>query len=122
MGFVRDNGDYEGRLLGDTIDVRLRSMKTLEAVEFGADSGSNMSGGVDFKYEYSKNKEYRIGSWVRANYEGVIYPGITAPDLRLKFKVEDYRDGIQLDNIVMRWKLSDKRSIRGLYNANKARE
>jgi hypothetical protein len=119
-GFTSDLGDYEGRMTGDTIDMRLRGMKTVETIEFGVDGGSDLYGAVDFKYEYTKNSIYRSSSWKPLGHNGVVYPGITASDIRVKFKATDYRDGIKLDYANVKWKLTDKRSVRGLYNANKA--
>jgi hypothetical protein len=119
-GFVKDNEDYEARFTGDTIDNRLRGMKTLETLEFGLDCGSDAYGGIDFKYKYDYNKLFRSGVLKPLSPNGVVYPGITASDFRVKFKADDYRDGIKIDYVNCKWKLSDKRSVRGLYNANKA--
>jgi hypothetical protein len=119
-GFIKDIDDYEARFTGDTIDIRLRGMKTIETLEFGLDCGSDAYGGVDFKYEYDTDTIYRSGSLRPLGPNGVVYPGVTASDFRIKFKADDYRDGIKIDYINCKWKLPDKRSVRGMYNANKA--
>ena len=119
-GFTLDTGDYEGRMTGDTIDMRLRGMKTVETIEYGMDCGSDAYGTIDFKYDYVHNPIYRNGSWKPISQNGVVYPGITASDFRVRFKTSDYRDGVKLDYTNVKWKLSDKRSVRGMYNANKA--
>jgi len=119
-GFTIDQADYEGRMVSDTIDNRLRGMKTVETLEFGLDSGSNAYGGVDFKYAYPTNSSYRTSTLKPLGHEGIVYPGVTASDFRVRLKVSDYRDGVKLDYVNVKWKLPDKRSVRGLYNANKA--
>jgi hypothetical protein len=119
-GFITDLADYEGRMVSDTIDFRLRGMKTIETLEFGLDSGSDVYAGVNFKYDYVKNNIYRSGTLKPVSYEGVVYPGVTASDFRIKLKLTDYRDGLKLDYVNVKWKFPDKRSVRGLYNANKA--
>lgn len=119
-GFITDMADYEARMVSDTLDNRLRAMKTVEGIEFGADGGSNLYGGVNFKYTYDKSNIFRSGAFKPLGPEGVVYPGVTASDYRIKFKATDYRDGVKLDYCNLKWKLSDKRSVRGLYNANKA--
>jgi hypothetical protein len=95
-------------------------MKTVETLEFGLDSGSDAYGALDFNYDYNYNSIFRSSSWKRLGKNGVVYPGITASDFRIKFKSDDYRDGVKLDYTNCKWKLSDKRSVRGMYNANKA--
>ena len=119
-GFTKDLGDYEARMTGDTVDMRLRGMKTLETIEYGLDSGSDAYGALDFSYNYDYNSLYRSSSWKPISKNGTVYPGITAPDFRVKFKSNDYRDGIKLDYTNCKWKMSDKRSVRGMTNANKA--
>lgn len=119
-GFIRDTGDVEARMLGESTDIRLRGMKTVETLEFGLDCGSDAYGSVDFKYEYDKKDLYRTGTLKPLSHNGVCYPGVTASDFRVKFKADDYRDGVKLDYINVKWKLPDKRSVRGMYNANKA--
>ena len=119
-GFTTDLGDYEARMVGDTVDLRLRGMKTVETLEFGLDCGSDAYGAIDFNYDYNYNSIFRSSVWKPLGKNGVVYPGITASDFRIKFKADDYRDGVKLDYTNCKWKLSDKRSVRGMYNANKA--
>jgi hypothetical protein len=116
-GFVKDHEDYEGRLTVSEKDFKLRGMKTIDALEYGVDNSSpnSLFAGVDFKYDY--DEDYRSSNWIRLSPQGVASPIITANDLRVKFKVEDYRVGnLKLDYINVRYKVVDKRAIRGLYN------
>jgi len=75
-----------------------------------------LEAGADFKYDY--NEAYRESTWKRLNNQGLVFPIITASDFRVKIKATDYRvDGLYIDSAKARYKLVDKRGIRGLYNA-----
>jgi hypothetical protein len=120
-GFFKDLGDYEGRFQIADIDFKQRGLKTVEHVELGVDyspvGSERLSVGVDTKYSHSE--EVREGNWVRMNKEGVGYLGKTAVDFRVKVKVGDYRDGDpKFDSLKVRFKMVDKRSIRGMYDAD----
>jgi hypothetical protein len=74
-------------------------------------------GAVDFKYDYEETR--RNSDWIRLNPQAVITPVISANDFRIKFKAIDYRaTGLQLDYMNVRYKLVDKRGVRGLHGAN----
>jgi hypothetical protein len=116
-GFVKDHEDYEARIVTDDEDFKLRGHKTIDTIEYQVRdlSGNPLYGGVDFKYNY--DEVYRSSNWIRLNPQGVISPTITANDFRVKFKAVDYRaSDITLGYINLRYKVVDKRAIRGLYN------
>jgi len=76
-----------------------------------------LEGAVDFKYDYDETR--RSSDWIRVNPQGVITPIITANDFRVKFRATDYRPTvIHLDYMNVRYKLVDKRAVRGLHGAN----
>jgi len=121
-GFFKDLADYEGRIKLAEVDFGQRGMKTVDHLELGLDytpSGSETyTAGVDTKYDYDESA-WRTGDWKRGNNHGMVYLGKTATDFRIKAKVSDYRDGSpKLDSLKVRYKISDKRSIRGMYSAD----
>ena len=123
-GFVKDHSDDEGRVLFNPVDFKIRGLKTVEEVEFGMDytpTGSeSVTAKVDFKYDYDESS-WRTSGWERLNPQGMYFPVITANDLKVGIKFSDYTDGDpRLESTVLRWKLSDKRGIRGLYSATQA--
>ena len=123
-GFYKDLGDYEGRIKLAERDFGQRGMKTVDHLDVGVDytpSGDeDFTIGVDVKYD--RDESFREGDWVRVNKQGLGYLGKTAPDFRVKAKVSDYRDGApKLDSMKIRWKMVDKRSIRGQYDAGSNR-
>lgn len=117
-GFFKDLADYEGRVVVMEDDFRQRGFKTVDHMDLGIDyapSGSEtITAGVDTRYTNSES--WRTGDWKRVNAQGVVHLGKTASDFRFKAKVSDYRDGSpKLDSMKVRWKMVDKRSIRGQY-------
>lgn len=120
-GFFKDLGDYEGRVKIMDRDFAQRGLKTLDHMELGVDyipSGDeSVLIGVDTRYKY--NEDFRSGDWIRINESGFGYLGKTAVDFRIKAKVSDYRNGNpKIDSMKVRYKVVDKRSIRGQYNVD----
>jgi hypothetical protein len=73
-----------------------------------------LEGAVDFSYEYSETD--RSSNWIRLNPQGVISPIVSANDFKFKLRATDYRAaGFNLDYLNVRWKLVDKRGVRGPY-------
>lgn len=123
FGFWKDSGDYELRIEADTLDFGQRGMKTLTTVEAGMNyskSNNPIEFAVKYKYNYMEDSFSR-SAWKMFNKEGVVHPGVTASEMRILVRGADYRDArASLDYLTLRLKLSDKRSIRGRFNVNKA--
>ncbi len=123
FGFWKDSQDYELRLETDVLDFGQRGMKTLTAVEVGADySKSNfpLETRVKFKYNYMENS-FSKSAWKMLNREGVVYPLVTAAEMKICLRGPDYRDAkASISYMTMRLRMSDKRSLRGRFNVNKA--
>jgi hypothetical protein len=116
IGFYKDLEDYEARGIVDTIDFKVRALKIIDLLEFGMDyeTSDGLHAGVDFKYDYDES--YRTGNWIRLTPQGVCTPLIAANDFRIKFKATDYRtSNVKVDFINARYKMVDKRGIRGPY-------
>lgn len=126
-GFFADTEDYEWRITTDTIDNGLRGMKTFGHAEVGINHENDDSElmdvytSADYRYDYQTPQEtFSTLGWTRLNPEGVALLNITAPEIRFKIKGSDYRGGtINLDYANLRVKFSDKRFVRGMYNAGK---
>ena len=123
-GFFKDLGDYEGRIKIADRDFGQRGLKTVDHLDVGIDytptGDEDFTIGVDTKYD--RDESFREGGWTRVNKQGLGYLGKTAADFRVKAKVSDYRDGSpKLDSLKVRYKIVDKRSIRGLYRADSIR-
>lgn len=123
-GFFVDGDDKEIRLTTDTLDFGQRGLKTLEALEFGANyynsSGDILQSRVDWRSDYQSNRDsFNAGTYARLSPKGIVYPVTTANEFRIKLKGATYVDSVaNLDYINMRAKLVDKHSVRGLYKTS----
>jgi len=123
-GFFIDSEDYEARIETDIFDYNQRGMKTISGIEVGGDfyDGSDTALKVSIKYRYDhKASGFSQTSWVVLNPEGQAVIPVTAPEVKLCLKADDYRDNtLSLDYIKARIKMSDRRFIRGAYDASHA--
>jgi len=148
-GFWGDSGDYEIRFETDILDFNQRGMKTLSVLEFGADFYRDLGeieamfdddfiiiddedaeilgdpdvdileASVKFKYNYRGGSFDQTG-WKRLNREGIVYPIITATEFKILLRGGGYQNAeASVSYLSARLKMSDKRSIRGLYHAGK---
>lgn len=123
-GFFIDSEDYEARIETDIFDYNQRGMKTISGVEVGGnfyDGGDTlMQASYKYRYDHRANG-FSQTSWVDLNPEGQMALPITAPEVKLCLKASDYRDNtLNLDYIKARIKMSDRRFIRGAYDASHA--
>lgn len=104
--------DKEARIVTGLFDMGLRSLKSLESVEVGVASTAKIEAGVDFRF---KKKDTLTRTLYKVlNDEGVARIIQAGADFRLAIKADDYAD-VDIDYIIAKWKLSDKRSVRGIY-------
>ncbi len=111
-GIYRDSGDNSILVITNEFDFSLRSIKTIESVEIGSSKYENMS--VCFLVKYEGDKIYRQTDWVSVSEAGTAVPIVSAIDFRLVISATPYEE-VDIDSITVRWKLSDKRNIRGIY-------
>jgi hypothetical protein len=65
------------------------------------------------------DEEFKELTWKKLNNQGIIYYPVSASDFKISLKGDDYRDSdYLLTSLKMRVKQTDKRNIRGLYDAN----
>lgn len=117
-GSFIDNGDWDWRFTTDTIDFNQRSLKTLQVVEFGGNyDHSVVNHRVSWSNEYNRHRNtFNDLNWQQLNPMGQITPTVTAQDFRISMIGNNYLESvINIDYLIMRYKFSDKRTIRGLY-------
>ena len=118
VGIYDDSiADIEGRIVTDEFDMGLRAIKQIMAIELGFSGDTPLSVGVYSKF--NKAGSYMLSGYKVANMEGVVYPIASGVDFKLAIKGEDYTKS-NLSYIVVRYKLGDKRSIRGYYASQNA--
>lgn len=98
----------------DATDFGLRAIKTLTAVEVGLDSPATCH--VVVEYRYSKTGSFTALAAVPVNTEGVAYVNVSAVEFRVKVRANSFTNSTpKISYINLRWKLSDRRQIRGIY-------
>lgn len=98
----------------DAIDFGLRAIKTLVAVEVGLSSPSNCW--VIVEYRHSTSDSFTTLAAVPVNAEGVAYVNVSAVEFRITVRAATFSSSEpKISYMNLRWKLSDKRQIRGVY-------
>lgn len=110
---INDNNDYI--IESHIFDFRFRGIKTLTMQEYSVNSDDECFAAV--AYRYDKKVEFKQTPWVRLNKEGVVYVPTGGIDFKWLFKCEDYTN-VNLDHVIIKFKTTDKRYIRGAYNAS----
>lgn len=109
-GCLRLTGNRTGEIITNTFDFGLRAFKTIQSVEIESTNYDNMSVFINYK----KNKRFYSGPNVRLNPDGWCVPMVTAEDMQLGIRRNNPQDGA-ITSLLARWKLSDRRNIRGIY-------
>ena len=111
-GFFSIGSDSKYRLVSDTLDLKIRGMKTIEMIEVGCDSPGDINVAVDYRYD--KTEDFTRSAWKVTNARGGAAIIQTAPEFRLCLESDTYAD-VNVDYINVGVKVVDKRMIRGLY-------
>lgn len=97
------------------VDMKFKGIKTLSMIEFGLDTDADAFVGIDYRFD--KSKDFTSTGWTRLNKEGIAYMSVAGIEFRIRMKCETYTE-VNLDYINVRFKTTDKRFIRGTYNAS----
>lgn len=111
-GVFKDTGDLNFRLVSDVFDMGFRSTKTLGVIEVGADSAHTMRAGADWRIQ--RSKRFIRSALQPVNDQGVAYPIVAGNEFRIVLESSYYED-TNVDYLKCRYKMTDLRSIRGVY-------
>jgi hypothetical protein len=115
-GIVDDSGNYEWRVETDEIDFKQRAFKTLQFIE--AHGASEQTEAL-VKYKNNVSDDFKELTWKKLNKNGIVFYPVSGSDFKISLRGMDYRGSdYLLTNLKVRVKQTDKRNIRGLYNAN----
>jgi hypothetical protein len=103
-----------GSMASDTLDMGLRGIKIVSSMELGGDA-TGLEATLD--YRYASGNAYSSGTFKPATRAGQVTPMLGGIEFRAKARNADYTK-FNPDYINMRWKASDKRAIRGPYEAS----
>lgn len=116
-GFFYDTQDYEGIIGTNTMDIGMRSIKTITLLETAFDSDILPLAMVMWRNDIGSFKE---STWKYFNSSGVVFPIVAGVDLRIFVKISDYRlTDFNMDYLKAKIKVTDKRYIRGTYAVDK---
>lgn len=114
---LRELGDYSYRITTGILDFGISAMKTIDSIEVigGPSERSHLQACVS--YRYSSTEPFRDTPWVVLNKEGVARTMCTAPEFKIRIRGSHYSN-VDIDYIIVRWKVSDFRHIGGLYGTS----
>lgn len=107
-----NSDDDYAYLTSDTLDMGLRSVKTLERVILTITTGTKTE--VSAYWRMSSGDSWAQTDWSVCNSEGVAYLPIMAVEFKIAVRCSDYSD-IAVDEVEAQFKTDDKRVIRGTY-------
>jgi len=113
LGIYNASSDAEFRIATDILDFGLRAQKTTQTIELGISASDDCYVAVDWRTD--KSASWNTVGWNFVNPQGIATVICAGTEFRLKVKCDDYSD-VNLDYMTIRFKLTDKRSIRGKYN------
>jgi hypothetical protein len=104
--------DLSAVIVTDAFDCNNRGIKTITGIEADTSKYSDVTVAVDAVYEEGQ-------AWERSTYKQLFKNGIVTPlvggvAFRLCIKAASYAD-FEVSHVTVRYKLSDKRMIRGVY-------
>ena len=111
IGYTYDNADRSAYITTNSFDIQTRSIKTIQTVEASVGSTS-VQGAID--YIYRPEQAFTRSTLKTLSSSGIFTPMVSGVDLRVHIEVADYTDFF-LDSLTIRYKMSDKRTIRGPY-------
>jgi len=98
-------------IVTDIFDMKLRGLKTVAALEVGTMS-EGVKAAIDYRYE--ADQTFATTPYKSLHVNGVVTFPVTAIEFRVRIWFKNQND-IDLSYVVVRWKMSDKRTVRGTY-------
>jgi hypothetical protein len=114
VGFVRPLSEQELQYSTDILDFGINGIKTIESVDIGGSFGLKTVAEVMVQWRNDKRGSFRDTPWKRCSPEGFVSPLVSGVEVKINLRLSTYTD-VELNNITVKWKISDKRFIRGMY-------
>lgn len=117
LGISRTSREARAWATIETIDFNLRSIKTLATVEVGLESSADCE--VIVACKYAVGGDFTTLPAVAVNPEGTAYIGASGIEFRVTVRASSFSNTEpKISYLNLRWKLSDKRLVRGIYAAS----
>lgn len=113
VAVATDLSDEAHRFTTDAMDMGVRGIKTLSAVEVGTSSPELAQ--VQVQPRYARHEDWQTTKWMRINKEGWAVPMVSGVEFRVACEFQGDSPSVDTDYMTIRWKMSDKRLVRGIY-------
>jgi len=110
FGVADEPEDTETVVVSDTFDFGIRDLKSIGMIEVIGDGIEYVA--VDYRYDSSS--EFVRSAWIPVNSRGFAFIGKTAVEFRFCVKGSDSYT-FKCSDINIKWKLSGKQTVRGIY-------
>jgi len=114
----QNDTDVTGFICTSKMDMGMRAIKTITGLEVGAQNGAAMVANVDYKYNTADAFVASVPKPVHKS--GIVTPMVAGTDFRVRVKSTSYVD-FDIDYLGIRWKVNDKRLIRGLHESTSSK-
>jgi hypothetical protein len=111
LGLFTESANRHARVVSNTFDMRMRSIKTGTGYALSASSPHPVFVGTWFRYD--EKSPYQRTHFVEANKEGNAALRVAGTDFRAEVFSPEYKD-FALDSIKFKWQSSDRRELRGI--------
>lgn len=101
----------------DSIDLGLSGIKTIESIYLSMDMGANSTVEVMVEWRNNKSMPFRQTTWRRVSPGGMAFPVVAGVEFRLNIRSDKYHD-LEISEILVNFKITDKTGIRGIYNVS----
>lgn len=109
IGISRDLADVSAVIVSNTLDLGT-GINTITSIELGGGVDTNVQACVDYRFD--RGNDFVRSALVPMNAEGWARMAVSGIDLRVVLIAEDY-SGFNPDDVIVKWKTTDKRNIRG---------
>lgn len=98
-------------IVTDIFDMGSRGIKTITAIEIGS-----MSPGLEvaIDYRFRDGEPFSTSTYKSVYRDGIVFPIVSGVEFRVRVKATSTAD-FNISFLYVRWKISDKRSVRGLH-------
>lgn len=114
LGYFHDVDNAGFELVTDILDFGFRGRKTLTSLEVGGSFDAPVFASVDWRSH--NEKFFRTVPWRKLNPDGVVRIQVTAEEFRVKLSSNSQR--AELDYVLVKYQITDKRNMRGSTNVD----
>lgn len=101
----------------DSFDMTLSGIKTIESILLSMDMPADSTVEAMIEWRNNRGQAFRATSWKRVSPEGMVFPSVSGVEFRVNVRATKW-DGLEISEILVNYKISDRSGIRGIYNVS----